>query len=112
MEIKRRDEIAPFEFAEFVLREMTPAGVEDFSIAEITVPIGADRPDRLNELKHRIYSCRAGEIEFRIDGVSHRVGRGDLIHIERGETYGFHNGGYEEGRLLLIRVPDQPLGTT
>jgi hypothetical protein len=30
---------------------------------------------------------------------------GDVLHVDKGETYGFHNGGYEEGRLLLIRVP-------
>jgi mannose-6-phosphate isomerase-like protein (cupin superfamily) len=33
------------------------------------------------------------------------LSRGDSIHIGVGEEYGFHNGGYEEGRLLLIRMP-------
>ena len=46
-----------------------------------------------------------GELEFRVEGKTHRLRRGDSIHIGVDEEYGFHNGGYEEGRLLLIRMP-------
>ena len=40
-----------------------------------------------------------------MDGETFRMTTGDVLHVDKGETYGFHNGGYEEGRLLLIRVP-------
>lgn len=105
MEIKKRDEAAPFVFAEFTLRELTPERFVEGSLAEVTVPLGADRPDRVNEKTHRIYVCLQGEIEFRINGGAHRIQTGDVMYVDTGDEYGFHNGGYEEGRLLLIRMP-------
>lgn len=105
MDVKRRAEVTPFEFAAFTLRELTPQPFVEGSIAEVTVPVGADRPNRVNAKDHRIYVAIAGEIEFRIDGSSLRLRPGDVLHVDKGEEYGFHNGGYEEGRLLLIRMP-------
>ena len=60
---------------------------------------------RENAKDHRIYICFRGDIEFTVDGETFRMTTGDVLHVDKGETYGFHNGGYEEGRLLLIRVP-------
>ena len=109
MDIKRRDEVTPFEFAELTLRELTPGPFVEGSIAEVTIPVGADRPARMNEKHHRIYVSLAGEIEFHVGGTSLHITPGDVLHIAEGETYGFHNGGYEEGRLLLIRMPGPSL---
>jgi mannose-6-phosphate isomerase-like protein (cupin superfamily) len=109
MDIKRRNEVPPFEFAEFTLRELTPAPFVEGSIAEVTVPVGSDRPTRVNEKDHRIYACVSGVIEFRVAGTTLRIVPGDVLHIDKGEEYGFHNGGYEEGRLLLIRMPGPTL---
>jgi mannose-6-phosphate isomerase-like protein (cupin superfamily) len=105
MDIKRRDEVPPFEFADFTLRELTPEPFVEGSIAELTVPVGSDRPTRVNEKDHRIYVCLAGVIEFRLGDTTLRISQGDVLHIDKGEEYGFHNGGYEEGRLILIRMP-------
>lgn len=109
MDIKRRHDAPPFEFAEFTLRELTPDPFTEGSIAEVTVPLGADRPTRTNEKDHRVYVCLAGEIEFRVEGTTVRLGAGDVLHIAKGEEYGFHNGGYEEGRMLLLRMPGPSL---
>jgi len=109
MDLKRRDEAPPFEFAEFTLRELTPDSFTEGSIAEVVVPVGADRPSRINEKTHRIYVCLAGEIEFRVSEERFRLSPGDLLRVDTGEEYGFHNGGYEEGRLLLIRMPGPTL---
>jgi quercetin dioxygenase-like cupin family protein len=105
MKLKRYDEAIPFVFGDLELRELTPEVFEAASFAEVVIPIGADREPRVSQKIHRMYICLGGEIEFSVDGEVFRLSRGDVVHIASGETYGFHNGGYEEVRLLLIRVP-------
>lgn len=105
VEIKRYADQAPFSFADIELRELTPDAFTDASFAEVVLPIGVERPQRENTKEHRIYVCFRGDIEFTVGDATLRLGQGDVLHIAKGETYGFHNGGYEEGRLLLIRVP-------
>lgn len=109
MELKRYAEAAPFEFGDFVVRELSPDAFSIGSVAEVIVPIGAERTARISEKTHRMYVVVTGDLEFRVAGETFRVGRGDTIYIAAGEEYGFHNGGYEEGRLLLIRVPGPAL---
>ena len=105
MELKRYADAVPFEFGDFELRELTPAAFQLASFAEVVVPIGVERPERVSEKDHRMYICLQGDIEFTVEGETFRIAKGDVLHIDKGETYGFHNGGYEEGRLLLLRVP-------
>jgi len=105
MEFKRYADAAPFVFGDLELRERTPDAFAAASFAEITVPMGADRTPRVSEKDHRMYVGLVGDIEFKIDEEILRLSPGDVLHIDKGETYGFHNGGYEEGRMLLIRVP-------
>lgn len=109
MEFRSYGDTAPFRFGDLELRELTPDAFGVASFAEILVPIGADRPPRVSEKDHRIYVGLVGDIEFEVDGKVLRVTPGDVLHIDKGEQYGFHNGGYQEGRLLLIRVPGPAL---
>lgn len=109
MELKRYTDQKPFAFGDIELRELTPDAFDVASFAEVVLPIGIERPRRENGKDHRIYLCLRGEIEFTVDDVTARLTRGDVLHIAKGEMYGFHNGGYEEGRLLLIRVPGPEL---
>jgi mannose-6-phosphate isomerase-like protein (cupin superfamily) len=105
MQVKRYEDAGEFVFADFTIRELSPDAFDVGSVAEIIVPVGADRPRRRNQKKHRLYVVLQGDIEFRVEDATIRLSRGDSIHIGVGEEYGFHNGGYEEGRLLLIRMP-------
>jgi len=105
MELKRYSDAGGYEFGEFPVKELNPDAFTSASLAEITVPIGADRPRRVNQKKDRVYVCLAGEIEFVVDETTMHLTEGDVLHIAEGEEYGFHNGGYEPGRLLLIRIP-------
>ena len=109
MELKRYADAAPFEFGDFVVRELSADAFSIGSVAEIIVPMGADRTARVSEKTHRMYVVVAGDLEFRVAGETFRAGPGDTIHISSGEEYGFHNGGYEDARLLLIRVPGPTL---
>jgi mannose-6-phosphate isomerase-like protein (cupin superfamily) len=109
MELKRYPESAPFVFGDFELRELTPDAYSGASFAEIVVPIGSDRTPRVSEKDHRMYVGLVGDLEFKVDGEVFRFSPGDMVHIDKGEEYGFHNGGYEEARLLLIRVPGPAL---
>jgi mannose-6-phosphate isomerase-like protein (cupin superfamily) len=109
VELRRYADAAPFMFGDFELRELTPAAYSGASFAEIVVPIGADRTPRVSEKDHRMYVGLVGDIEFRVDDKVFHFSPGDVLHIDKGEEYGFHNGGYEEARLLLIRVPGPAL---
>ena len=109
MEYKQYTDAAPFAFGDLELRELTPDAFKDASFAEIVVPVGADREPRVNAKTHRIYICFVGEIEFTVDTNVVRLKTGDVLHIAEGETYGFHNGGYQEVRMLLLRVPGPSL---
>ncbi len=105
MELKRYADAAPFQFGDFTVRELSPDVFSIGSVAEILVPMGAERDSRVSEKTHRMYVVVVGDLEFRVEGETFRAGPGDTIHISPGEEYGFHNGGYVDGRLLLIRVP-------
>jgi mannose-6-phosphate isomerase-like protein (cupin superfamily) len=109
MEYKRYSDVIPFAFGDLELRELTPEAFEDASFAEVVVPVGADREPRVNAKAHRIYICFVGDIEFTVEDTVVHLTTGDVLHIAEGETYGFHNGGYQVGRLLLLRVPGPSL---
>lgn len=84
---------------------MTPPSLFAASMAEVEVPIGADTPPFAAIEKKKVYVGVSGEIEFDISGDQVRVRRGDVLLIEKGEQYSYHNGGYEPGRLLLLQIP-------
>jgi len=105
MEFKRYVDAVPFEFGDIELRELTPDAFDLASFAEVIVPIGVERPSRVSIKDHRIYLCLQGDLEFTVEDAVIHLTKGDVLHVDKGETYGFHNGGYEEGRLLLLRVP-------
>jgi mannose-6-phosphate isomerase-like protein (cupin superfamily) len=105
IELKRYDETDSFTFGNLVVRDMTPSVFTGASFSEIEVPIGADNPPYAAAAKNKVYIGVTGEIEFKIDGIAKRLRRGDVLVIERGEQYQYHNGGYEMGRLLVIEVP-------
>lgn len=112
MELKRYRDIPAFEFGDIQLRELTPDAFDLASFAEVVLPIGIERSERVSEKDHRMYICFRGEIEFTVAGETFRITPGDVVHISSGESYRFHNGGYEEGRLLLIRVPGPEVPTS
>ncbi len=104
MELKRYRDTASFPFGHLTIRDMTPEKLYA-SMAEIEVPIGADNPPFAAIGKKKVYVCISGEIEFEIAGGRARLGRGDVLLVEAGEQYSYHNGGYEPGRLLLLQIP-------
>lgn len=105
MQITRRQESIPYQFADLWLRELSPEAMQSGSIAEIVVPIGVQRPSRVSQKVDRVYVVLSGAVEFTVNGRSEILVAGDVIHIAQGEEYGFLNGGQEEARLLLFRSP-------
>lgn len=105
MQITRRQQSTPYQFADLWLRELSPDAMQSGSIAEIVVPIGVQRPSRVSQKIDRVYVVLTGAVEFTVDGRSEILSAGDVIHIAQGEQYGFLNGGQEEARLLLFRSP-------
>ncbi len=105
MEIKRYSEAESFPFGHLVVRDMTPSSLDQMSLAEVEVPIGAENPPFAEATNEKVYVGISGQIEFSIEGESVRIGRGDVLVIRSGERYSYHNGGYEMGRLFLLQVP-------
>ena len=107
MELRRYDDADAFPFGNLAVKDMTPAILKQASLTEIEVPIGADNPPYAAAANDKIYVGVTGEIEFKIDGLAVRLKRGDVLVVERGEQYQYHNGGYEMGRLFLIQIPGE-----
>lgn len=105
MKVNRYNDTTPYQFADLWLRELSPADMQSGSIAEVTIPIGVERPARESRKIDRVYVGVSGRVAFTVDGEQVDIERGDLIHIAQGETYGFLNAGTEEARLLLFRAP-------
>lgn len=105
MQITRHQDVAPYQFADLWLRELSPDAMQAGSIAEVTLPIGVQRPSRRSQKVDRVYVGLSGEVQFTVDGEGFLLGPGDVIHISQGEEYGFFNGGKEEARMLLFRSP-------
>lgn len=105
MELRRRIDAEPAPFGNLLIRNVTPSDLKAASMAEIEVPIGADNPPFAGVEKQKVYVGITGEIEFVIEGTTVRIGRGDVLYVAPGESYSYHNGGYEAGRLLLLQVP-------
>ena len=105
MEVRRYQDAAAYQFGDLWLRELSPDVMESGSIAEITLPIGVERPRRRSQKIDRVYVGVTGEVKFTVDGEEVLIRRGDVIHIAQGEEYGYFNGGRQEARLLLFRAP-------
>jgi mannose-6-phosphate isomerase-like protein (cupin superfamily) len=105
VEIKRYRDAESFPFGHLTIRDMTPESVAPIAFSEVEVPIGADNPPYAARGKDKVYIGVAGEIEFNVDGETVRVRRGDVLAVGSDESYSYHNGGYEMGRLFLIQLP-------
>ena len=105
MELKRYDEVESFPFGNLEIRDMTPSVFREAKMAEVDVPIGADNPPYAAAENEKVYVGISGDIEFNIGGKGVRVRRGDVLVINRGEQYSYHNGGYEPGRLFVVQAP-------
>ncbi len=79
MELKRYTDAAPFEFGDFTVRELSPEVFSIGSVAEIVVPMGAERDSRISEKTHRMYVVVKGDLEFPCRGhdFPRRAGRYD-----------------------------------
>ena len=105
MKLKRYDDTEGIQFGHLLIRDMTPEMFTKATMTEIEVPVGADNPPYAALTNDKVYVGISGDIEFNIEGESVRLRRGDVLVINQGEQYRYHNGGYEFGRLFVIQVP-------
>jgi quercetin dioxygenase-like cupin family protein len=107
LEIKRYRDAETFPFGHLTIRDLTPELFSSATMSVVEVPIGAENPPYAAPTNDKVYVGVSGDIEFNIDGESTRLRRGDVLVVHVGEKYGYHNGGYELGRLFLIQVPPE-----
>lgn len=105
MQVTRHADAPAYQFSDLWLRELSPEAMQSGSIAELTLPIGVERPKRRSQKVDRVYVGLSGEVQFTVEGEEVLLNEGDVIHIAQGEEYGFFNGGQREARMLLFRAP-------
>jgi len=105
MKLRRYAATEVIPFGHLSIRDMTPDLFTSATMTEVEVPVGADNPPYAALSNDKVYVGVNGDIEFNVEGETVRVRRGDVLVINRGEQYRFHNGGYELGRLFVIQVP-------
>lgn len=107
MELKTHDSEAPFPFGTLSVRDMTPDSFSELSMGLVEVPIGGEHPPFAEQRKEKIYVGLKGQVEFTCEGEIARVGPGDILVFAGGESYSYHNGGYEPGQLLVLQRPNR-----
>jgi len=107
MKLKRYDTTEGIPFGHLTIRDMTPGLFTQATMTEVEVPVAADNPPYAALNNDKVYVGVSGEIEFSVEGEAVRLRRGDVLVINRGEQYRYHNGGYELGRLFVIQVPHE-----
>lgn len=105
MKLRRYTATEGIPFGHLTIRDMTPNLFTQATMTEVEVPVGADNPPYAALSNDKVYVGVSGDIEFNVEGEAVRVRRGDVLVINRGEQYRYHNGGYELGRLFVIQVP-------
>ena len=75
MQLNRYEDAQPYQFADLWLRELSPEAMRAGSLAEVTVPIGVERPARRSQKVDRVYVGISGQIQFMVDGQTVLLGR-------------------------------------
>ena len=60
--------IDPFDYGGLQIRELTPAGLDSVSVAEIEVAPGAHHPRARSTKCDKIYICARGTVSFWVEG--------------------------------------------
>ncbi len=105
MEYVSGKDVNPFDFDGLKIRELTPGGLSEASIAEIEVAPGSSHQKARSSKSDKIYFCLDGEVSFWVEGRDVALGTKDLLLIRKNEWFDYRNGQQETARLLLIHIP-------
>ncbi|MEC9094936.1 MAG: cupin domain-containing protein [Planctomycetota bacterium] len=109
MEIKKLDKVPSFKTKDgSEIRELLAyrnSAIENQSLAEARVPVGAKTISHYHLRTEEIYYITHGNGRVTIEGVSQEVGPGDAVAILPGKIHHIENRGSEILRLLCCCSP-------
>jgi len=79
-----------------------PLGVTAFGVNAIVYPPGAEGVEHFHDVQDELYFVHRGTARIEVDGKTHEVGEGGLVHVESTTRRRLSNAG--EGDLVLIVV--------
>lgn len=101
----KREHVAPFQFGQLAIRELSPDSLQEASIAEVEVSPGAIHPEARSTLSEKIYNCTRGEVNFTVDGREITLTRGDVLHVPKNTWFSYQNAGSDSALLTLVHIP-------
>lgn len=105
MEYVSGQDVSPFDFDGLKIRELTPGGLSEASIAEIEVAPNCSHRRARSSKSDKIYFCLDGAVSFWVEGRDVALGNRDLLLIRKNEWFDYRNDSQETARLLLIHIP-------
>ena len=103
--IVRRSDRTPFDFDGLQIRELTPEGLQEASVAEVEVAPGVSHKLARSTKSDKLYVCIAGSVTFWEGDKKLQLGVGDLVLIRTGEWFKYENETEEVARLILVHIP-------
>ena len=97
--------VNPFDFDGLKIRELTPGGLSEASIAEIEVAPAGGHKRAKSSKSGKIYFCLDGAVSFWVEGRDMDLSKKDLLLIRKNEWFDYRNDNQETARLLLIHIP-------
>jgi len=86
---------------------LEPGRAEGFAVFVSTFPpMGGGPPAHHHNSYEEAFYVLSGEMEFRVDGETARVGAGSMAWVPRGATHAFRNPSAEPARMLVVTTPD------
>ena len=86
---------------------VAPGSAEGFAVFVSTFPpFGGGPPTHHHNSYDEAFYVLSGEMEFRVDGETARVGAGSMAWVPRGATHSFRNPCAEAARMLVVTTPD------
>lgn len=100
-----RDTLEPIEFGGLEIRDYTVELDGTSSIAEVTVPAGAQHKQAMSKRSDKYYYVIDGTLSFIVADKVVELSTGDVCIIRRGERFSYENTSRVAAKILLVHTP-------
>ena len=105
MSHRKRNSVQPFRFGGLWISELTPAGLERASVAEVSVPPLESHARARSTRCEKLYVGLEGRVAFTLGERSIELAAGDTLAVPAGTWFAYENRGDAAARMLLVHVP-------
>jgi mannose-6-phosphate isomerase-like protein (cupin superfamily) len=97
--------VAPFDFKELQIRELTPADLHSASVAEVEVHPGSRHETARSTKCDKIYICIEGTMSFHVKDEYVKLECRDVLFVRKNEWFNYHNDSGNMARLIIVHIP-------